>query len=417
MFRRRLVSSPVPGSGMPRAVGVVGVVCAGALVVSGCGPLLTVSGGTTQRQDTSAGVPVVAVEGEDSVTGRVNIDVPVRVVAKGGVLADVAVTGPDGVALPGSLTDSGGAWVSVSGKSLPFDTAYKVSAVAVGPEGERAQVAETFATVAPSNTPVPSVSYIADGKTFGVGMPIVVSFGAEVGDAEKKVVESKLVLKTSKPVMGAWSWNDDSTQVTFRPKEFWPANTHVVLDGRVRGTQLNEDTAAGDNITLDYMVGDSFVMEVDQPSLTMTVKRNGQVEKTIPVTIGKPGYETYEGIKVISAKEGTITMKSPAGDPEYYVADNVEYSMRLTDHGEYIHAAPWAASAFGNYRYSHGCISMSTANAAALFAEAHPGDVVWVNGQTGQPWRKDNGISVWNETWDEWLAGSATGARTVTVQG
>ena len=59
MFRRCLVSSPVPGSGMPR---VVGVVCAGALVVSGCGPLLTVSRGTVQRQDTSLGVRVVAVE-------------------------------------------------------------------------------------------------------------------------------------------------------------------------------------------------------------------------------------------------------------------------------------------------------------------------------------------------------------------
>lgn len=35
-----------------------------------------------------------------------------------------------------------------------------------------------------------------------------------------------------------------------------------------------------------------------------------------------------------------ITMKSPPGDPQYYVADKVEYSIRLTDHGEYLHAAP-----------------------------------------------------------------------------
>ncbi len=37
----------------------------------------------------------------------------------------------------------------------------------------------------------------------------------------------------------------------------------------------------------------------------MTVSRNGEVIKKIPVTTGKPGYDTRNGVKVVLAKEGT----------------------------------------------------------------------------------------------------------------
>ena len=52
--------------------------------------------------------------------------------------------------------------------------------------------------------------------------------------------------------------------------------------------------------------------------LQMIVERNGRVVQTLPVTTGKPGFETRSGIKVISAKGGTVIMDSattgtPAG--------------------------------------------------------------------------------------------------------
>lgn len=60
---------------------------------------------------------------------------------------------------------------------------------------------------------------------------------------------------------------------------------------------------------------------------------------------------------------------------------------------------------------------MTTENAAYVWNASKPGDLVWVNGPTGEPWRKDDGITVWNQTWPEWLSRSATGAKVVGPQG
>lgn len=380
-----------------------------AIVVAGCGPMLTASAGTgdTKSQATINVTPAVNSK-------NAGVLDPIVVKADLGILTSVAVTGPDGQ-LPGSMSADGSTWTSQPGLELPFDTKYDVTAVAIDPEGRARELNDSFSTVKPAQTPTPGTRYTTDYVTYGVGMPLVIPFKTAV--TNKAEVESKLKLTTSQPVEGAWSWSDDSTIATFRPKDFWPANTHVFLDGQLYGTKLNDTDYAGGDVTLDLNIGDKVTMVVDPGTLNMTVSRNDQPERTVPVTIGKPGYETYEGIKVISAKEGTITMKSPPGDPEYYVADKVEYSIRLTDHGEYLHAAPWAADAFGNYRYSHGCISMTTENAAYVWNASKPGDLVWVNGPTGMPWQKDNGITVWNESWPEWLAKSATGAKVVGPEG
>ena len=67
-------------------------------------------------------------------------------------------------------------------------------------------------------------------------------------------------------------------------------NTHVNLDGHLYGTKLNDTDYAGGNVTLDLDIGDKVTMVVDPNSLQMTVSRNDQPEKVIPVTISKPGY-------------------------------------------------------------------------------------------------------------------------------
>ena len=109
-------------------------------------------------------------------------------------------------------------------------------------------------------------------------------------------------------------------------------------------------------------------------------------------------------------------MKSPPGDPQYYVAPNVEYSMRLNWHGEYLHAAPWAADAFGSYAYSHGCISMTTENAKWLWDNVKVGDVVTISGAGHAPPDENDGITAWNVPWDQWVAKSTTGVQHVVPE-
>ena len=42
-------------------------------------------------------------------------------------------------------------------------------------------------------------------------------------------------------------------------------------------------------------------------------------------------------------------------DPEAYDIDDVEYAMRVTYSGEFVHAAPWSVGSQGNANVSHGC--------------------------------------------------------------
>ncbi len=100
-------------------------------------------------------------------------------------------------------------------------------------------------------------------------------------------------------------------------------------------------------------------------------------------------------------------------DPEYYRLE-VEYAMRITYSGEFLHAAPWSVGSQGYSNVSHGCIGMSTSNAQWLFDQSTIGDVVEITG-TSNPQNLGNGITVWTQTWDEWLTGSKTGAVTTVA--
>ena len=42
------------------------------------------------------------------------------------------------------------------------------------------------------------------------------------------------------------------------------------------------------------------------------------------------------------------------GSPDAYNIDNVEYAMRVTFSGEFVHAAPWSVGSQGYANVSHG---------------------------------------------------------------
>ena len=44
--------------------------------------------------------------------------------------------------------------------------------------------------------------------------------------------------------------------------------------------------------------------------------------------------------------------------------------MRVTNSGEFLHAAPWSVGSQGNANVSHGCTGMSTANADWLYDQS-----------------------------------------------
>jgi len=120
--------------------------------------------------------------------------------------------------------------------------------------------------------------------------------------------------------------------------------------------------------------------------------------------MGKPGFTTRSGTKVIMTREVSRRMDSATvniGGDEAYDLD-VPYAMRLTSTGEFIHGAPWSEDAQGIENVSHGCTNVSLEDAIWLYDNTLIGDPVVTNG-TGRDMEEWNGLGgLWNYTWDEW---------------
>ena len=93
-------------------------------------------------------------------------------------------------------------------------------------------------------------------------------------------------------------------------------------------------------------------------------------------------------------------------DPEAYDIDDVQWAMRLTYSGEFIHAAPWSVGSQGRANVSHGCTGLSTADAGWLYAMTRRGDVVEYTG-TDRWMTLTNGYGDWNASYADYKAGSA----------
>jgi lipoprotein-anchoring transpeptidase ErfK/SrfK len=101
------------------------------------------------------------------------------------------------------------------------------------------------------------------------------------------------------------------------------------------------------------------------------------------------------------------TFGVPADGPGGYRTP-VEYAVRISNNGEFVHAAPWSVAQQGRSNVSHGCINMSTERAAWFFDFSQPGDVVEIKNSIGPPLGPADGdIYDWTLSWDEWRAGSA----------
>jgi lipoprotein-anchoring transpeptidase ErfK/SrfK len=345
---------------------------------------------------------------EASPTGTKRIDPSQRIVvtASQGQLSDVTVTGPNGP-LKGDLSADGTVWTAKK-PTLDFGAKYTVVATAIDQRGVTTTATNTFQTLKPSDYFSGSVQP-GEGTLVGAGMPVTVSFDRPVKN--RAAVERALVVHTPTSIVGAWSWNSP-TEVQFRPKKYWPGNIDVTVDLNLKGVEGAKGVYGADNRSTTFHIGPARIIKVDAARHEAKVVIDGHRVRTIPVTSGKPGFETRSGTVLIMSRERTRVMDAATGgtalnSPDYYKIE-VEYAMRITYSGEFLHAAPWSVGSQGYANVSHGCVGMSTTNAQWLYDQVNPGDVVEITG-TPLPQNLGNGITVWTETWDEWLAGSKAG--------
>jgi lipoprotein-anchoring transpeptidase ErfK/SrfK len=331
-------------------------------------------------------------------------DAPITVTVANGKLTSVVLTGRKGRTVEGNIAADGSTWTS-NGR-LTLNTTYTVLATAVNADGVSSSTQSEFTTVKPKHRLTTSISPL-NGQTVGVGMPIVVRLSDPVKD--RAAVERGLTVTSSKDIEGSWTWVSDQ-ELHFRPREYWPAGSKVTVDVKLKDVEAGRGVWGAEERTIKFRVGSSMVSVVDVDRLRLTVYRNGKVARVIPVSTGKAGFLTRNGIKVVSEKHvlkimDATTIGISKSDPEYYRLE-VPYALRVTNSGEFVHAAPWSVASQGRARVSHGCVGMSTPNAIWLFNRTHVGDIVQVVGSP-RHLEPGNGWTDWNVAWSTWLKGSA----------
>jgi lipoprotein-anchoring transpeptidase ErfK/SrfK len=319
----------------------------------------------------------------------------ITVTSASGKLQKVTVTAGSTTAA-GSLNAAGTVWKSTW--ALKPSTTYTVSAMAMNAAGRPVTTTSSFQTLTPAQSDNPSI-FEGLNQTYGVGMPIILSFASPV--TNKAAVESALQLTTSKPVVGAWYWDGNQT-LDFRPQTYWPANTQVSFVGHLAGVETSSGVFATADLTQSFTIGASLISVASTKSHYMQVYLNGKLYGNWPISTGQPGDDTADGTYVTIEK----------GNPTRMVGNGynvmVPFAVRFTYSGNYIHDAYWSVAQQGSTNVSHGCINVSPARSELYYNMAVPGDPVTVTGSpVAGKW--DDGWTVWFLTWDQLVKGSALG--------
>ncbi|MFI6489743.1 Ig-like domain-containing protein [Streptomyces sp. NPDC050564] len=354
--------------------------------------------------DTKASQAVVTIAPKDG-ADDVKTSGVLKVTAAKGKLTEVKVEDTKGNAVDGEITGGGAGWTPST--HLASATKYKVHAVAKDSDGREAAEDSAFTTLTPKNTFV-GIYTPDDGSKVGVGMPFSIHFTRGIthpDDVEKAI---KIKTEPAVDVEGHWFGND---RLDFRPEQYWKAGTKVSVTLNLDGVEGRPGVYGKQTKTVNFTIGRSQVSTVDAKKHTMVVKRDGKVIKTIPITTGKPGYDTWNGQMVISERLKVTRMNGETvGYGGEYDIKDVPHAQRLTNSGTFIHGNYWGGGAFGNYNASHGCIGVRDVRggydgkvpAAWFYDNSIIGDVVVVKNSHDKTVAPDNGLNGWNLSWSDW---------------
>jgi hypothetical protein len=162
---------------------------------------------------------------------------------------------------------------------------------------------------------------------------------------------------------------------------------------------------------VSFKIGDAHISEADQAAHVMRVYNNGNLIRTFPISTGRSEYPTMDGVHIALGKSQTVEMNSatvgiPKGSPGYY--DEIVYwDVRISNGGEFVHAAPWSVGSQGSVNVSHGCVNLSPADATWFYNWSYVGDIVDVYNGVRPPETGDAGTADWNMSWKKWVAGDA----------
>lgn len=221
------------------------------------------------------------------------------------------------------------------------------------------------------------------GAVVGVAHPVVVAFTGPV--TNRLAAQRAIALRSTPAMTGRFEWLD-SNVVQWVPDHFWPAHTTVALSV---GGKPSTFTTGPEVVGVASISDHTFTVTIDGvqagPPTSLPAPHHrpnfGQAG-VFPATMGRPKYPTPVGIYPVLAKERDVVMDSstvgiPVNSPDGYHL-TVDYAVRFTPRGLFVHSAPWAVNSMGHDNVSHGCISLSPEDAEWYFDNVNIGDPIIV---------------------------------------
>ena len=244
------------------------------------------------------------------------------------------------------------------------------------------------------------------GATYGVGMPIMLTFDHPI--TNKAAVERALTLTTSNPVTGAWYWDGDE-QLDFRPRDYWPAGTTVSFTSHLDGVEGAPGVYGVHDLSPDVQhrpVGHRGRQHGEPPDRRSTSTGSSSTTGRSPP--GGTTMPTPDGTYLSVEKANPVRMVGGGkkGSPGYY-NELVNWAVRFTYSGDYYHSAPWSVVNQGTSNVSHGCVNLAPEDAQIYYNMAIPGDPITIT-SSPKAGKWDDGWTQWFLSWSQYLAGSAT---------
>src|ERR1700722_3798148 len=295
----------------------------------------------------------------------------------GGKISAVSVKATSANQVTGTLSANGKSWHSTY--ALPTGQSYTVTATGTGPAGHPVTTTSEFTTMTPSTASHAQI-FEGAGATYGVGMPIMLTFDHPITD--KTAVEQALTLTTSKPVVGAWYW-DGSEQLDFRPRDYWPANTTVALSSHLDGVEGAPGVYGVHDLSQTFNIGQSVIAVANTSTHKTQIYIGGKLTYTWPISTGKTVTPTPNGTYLTVEQGNPVRMigGGTKGSPGYY-NELVNWAVRFTFSGDYYHSAPWSVVNQGEPNVSHGWVNLPPEDAETYYNMSIPGDPITVTART-----------------------------------
>jgi lipoprotein-anchoring transpeptidase ErfK/SrfK len=348
-------------------------------------------------------VPKLQASVTDGAVG-VAVDQPVTVTAGDGVLGAVTMVKSDGSLVAGQLSPDGLTWSTA--EPLGYNKAYTLTAEALGLSGIARQ-RMSFKTHSPDNL---TSAYVLpnDGEVVGVGQPIAIRFDENIPN--RLAAQRAIKVTTNPPVEGAFYWLNNR-ELRWRPESYWKPGTQVDVAVNVYGVDMGDGLFGQENVKTHFTIGDEVISSVDDNTKMITVRRNGEVVRTMPTSMGKGSTPTNNGVYIVGDRFNHIIMDSstygvPVNSPNGYRTD-VDWATQISYSGIFVHLAPWSVGAQGNTNTSHGCLNVSPSNAVWFYNNSKRGDIVEIINTVGSTLPGTDGLGDWNIPWPQWKAGNA----------